>query len=78
MPKMICVPLPCKFRLASFLVKLALKISVFISEKTRGRRSWQERMKGRNKLSLFTDEMIVYLQNPKEATKKKKNPRTNK
>lgn len=42
MPKMIRVPLPCKFPLASFLVKLALKISVFISEKTRGRRSGQE------------------------------------
>ena len=42
MPKMICVPLPCKFPLASLLVKLALKISVFISEKTRGRRSGQE------------------------------------
>lgn len=43
MPKMICVPLPCKFPLvSSFLVKLVLKISMFISENTRGRCSWQE------------------------------------
>ena len=40
--------------------------------KERNRNKRNTDLKGRNKLSLFTDEMIVYLQNPKEATKKKK------
>lgn len=33
-------------------------------------------MKGRNKTALFEDEMIVYIQNPKEFTKVKVKPTT--